>query len=188
MAWADAGDPTDMPTSNGTSVVLDKSKATTSGSINNTTETTGEYGSIQNGATLTFKLNNTTAQQYTISFLAGTANSNNSVKVQILSSADASDADYEGTINIYNSSHWDKWCQYAFTTSGNVGTGDKYLKLTFLGAGYICNAKSITITAGEKPAAANLVGVPAAGNTAYAFTLAETVTYTSQGSGNRQLD
>lgn len=183
MAWADAGDPTDMPTSNGTSVVLDKSKATTSGSINNTTETTGEYGSIQNGATLTFKLNNTTAQQYTISFLAGTANSNNSVKVQILSSADASDADYEGTINIYNSSHWDKWCQYAFTTSGNVGTGDKYLKLTFLGAGYICNAKSITITAGEKPAAANLVGVPAAGNTAYAFTLAETVTYTSQGSG-----
>lgn len=176
--WAAAGDPTNMPTTTGTSVTLEKSKATSDG-VNNTTETTGEYGSISNGNSLLFKLENSVAQQYTISYLAGTSNSNNSVKVQILSSADAATADYEGTINLYNSGSWGNWCQYAFTTSGNVTTGTKYLKLIFQGSGYICNAKNITITAGTKPNSSTLVEIPAAENAAYTFTLDEKVTYTS---------
>ena len=115
--WAAAGDVTAMPTSG--NIVLNKADATPSGTINNTTESTGEYGSIKEGGTLLFKLSNTTAQKYTFSLQAGTTNEGSSFDIQLLSN-DQTTVEYSQTINVFTTGGWGNWFTYYFTTSGNV--------------------------------------------------------------------
>ena len=168
-AWAAAGDVTAMPTSGST--VLNKADATPSGTINNTTESTGEYGSIKEGGTLLFKLSNTTAQKYTFSLQAGTTNEGSSFDIQLLSN-DQTTVEYSQTINVFTTGGWGNWFTYYFTTSENVAATEeneyKYLKIIFHQSTsnntWVCNAQNITITAGEAASYTTNVTIPDGSN------------------------
>lgn len=174
FSWAEAGNVTDLPTTG--SVTLNKADATTSGTIDNTKVTTGEYGSIKEGGTLLFKLSNATAQKYTISFQAGTTNEGSSADIQILSN-DQSTVEYSTTVNILTTGAFGNWFTYYFTTSENVAVTEsetyKYLKIIFHQSNndtWVCNAQNITIAAGETASYTTNVTIPAAENAAVTIT------------------
>lgn len=168
FAWGAAGDVTAMPTSG--SIVLNKADATPSGTIDNTKESTGEYGSIKEGGTLLFKLSNTTAQKYTFSLQAGAINEGSSFDIQLLSN-DQTTVEYSQTINVFTTGGWGNWFTYYFTTSSNVATtGEneyKYLKIIFHQSDnntFVCNAQNITITAGDATSYTTNVTIPNGSN------------------------
>ena len=139
-AMAAAGDANNIGGSS--TGVIDLNSGTYTGDAK--VESDGNIGYIDNNNTALFKLNNATAQAYTLSFLAAVNQNNNTIKAEILSAADAETAEWTYTFNLRNNGSTSGYAWYGHTTA-SVATGEKYLRLTFLGTKYICNLKDLKL-------------------------------------------
>ncbi len=136
-AWAAAGDPTAIPLAVGN--YLTTSTAVATGSIN--TNDGGNLGSIQNGATATFTLNNAEAQDMVLTFLTGN-NNNSSPRVTVTMNDDTQDF-FTKTVDIENTGAWTPVTLHAFDL-GSVPAGTVKLKFAFTNtSSYVGNLGSI---------------------------------------------
>lgn len=144
-SWAAAGDPITIPGTSNAAVTLDVNNATRSGGKikNQGDPAIDTFDSMGDNATALFNLNNTIAQRYTVSYKAGTANSNNYLKFTIKNG--------ETTITekqlAVDQTDWTVWKDYSFITDQLPVSDNLTLTITFIsGQQYTSNMGDITFT------------------------------------------
>ena len=136
-SWAD----TAIPLTTGT--YLTTSESTTTGTINNNDN--GNLGGIYGGATATFTLTNTTAQDMVLYFLTG-SNNNAAPKVSVTLNDGTSDL-FTKTVDVEINGSWTPSIKHIFDL-GTVPAGTLTLTFGFSNnGGYVCNVGSIGLYA-----------------------------------------
>ena len=104
------------------------------------------WGYMNNGSSVTYHINNKTAQDYTLSFDAQAKDPGSKVKIEVLNESDNQVLCKDVTFNLWG---WNNKCTYRILIP-NLAIGTYKLKLTYgVTRGYSANTFDLTLTAGN---------------------------------------